>query len=382
MRIKAQGPLALVGFLSVASLLAQDIPLPGGSVKINLPDGSPLLIARVTDQSRARARGAAMVIDLDLLLQLRNVSGRQIHGVTWRVVAQEVAVGGYASVAYPSLHVGPGETFPARIDIELVRPTQAMSGSLVEVNLDGVLFQDLSFFGPDRLNSSRSMMAREMEAQRDRDYYKRILAQGGPEGLKAAMLESLTRQAERPRLDVRVVRGGPAVTSAANPAPERAAQFAFLTFPDAPVAPVEGYARVSGNEARAPHINVRNDSKQVVKYVEIGWLVRDPSGRQYLAASIPTADPGLLLRPGGTASVLQDSALDFSRDGRPVNVQDMTAYVSQVQFADGKMWAPDRGSLEKKRLLDLLPPSNEEQRLSDLYRKKGINALMEELKKY
>jgi len=73
---------------------------------------------------------------------------------------------------------------------------------------------------------------------------------------RLALTESLARQAERPRLDVRVVRGGPAVTSAANPAPERAAQFAFLTFPDAPVAPVEGYARVSGNEARAPHINV------------------------------------------------------------------------------------------------------------------------------
>ena len=221
-----------------------------------------------------------------------------------------------------------------------------------------------------------------MEAQRDRDYFKRILAQGGPEGLKTAMLESLTRQAERPRLDVRVVRGGPAVTSAANPAPERAAQFAFLTFPDAPVAPVDGYARVAGNEARAPRINVRNDSRQVVKYVEIDWLVRDQSGRQYMAASIPTADPGLLLRPGGTASVLQDSALDFSKDGRPVNVQGMTGFVSQVQFADGKMWVPDRGNLEKQRLLDLLPPSNEEQRLSDLYRKKGINALVEELKKY
>jgi len=43
--------------------------------------------------------------------------------------------------AYPGLHVGPGETFPARIAMQLVRPTQAVSGSLVEVNLDGVLFQ-------------------------------------------------------------------------------------------------------------------------------------------------------------------------------------------------------------------------------------------------
>jgi len=383
MRIKDRGPLIVLGFLSAASLLAQDIPLPSGSIKINLPEGSPLLIAgTVTDQSRATARGAAMVIDLDLLLQLRNVSGRQIHGVTLRVVSQEVTVGGYASVAYPSLHVGPGETFPARIDIELVRPTQAMSGSLVEVNLDGVLFQDLSFYGPDRLNSRRSMTAREMEAQRDREYFKRILAQAGQEGLKTAMLESLTRQAERPRLDVRVVRGGPAVTSAANPAAEHSAEFAFLKFPDSPVAPVSGYAQLAGNEARAPRIEVRNDSKEIVKWVEIGWLVRDQNGRRYMAASIPAGDPGLLLRPGGTARVLQDTALNFSKDGRPVNIQGMTGYVSQVQFADGRMWAPGRADLEKEYLLNLLPPSNEEQRLSDVYRKKGINALVEELKKY
>jgi hypothetical protein len=383
MRTEYRGALVVLGLLSAASLLAQDIPLPRGSIRINLPDGSPLLIAgTVTDQSRATARGAAMVIDLDLLLQLRNVSGRQIHGVTLRVVAQEVTVGGYGSVAYPSLHVGPGETFPARIAMQLVRPTQAVAASLVEVNLDGVLFQDLSFYGPDRLNSQRTMTAREMEAQRDREYFKRVLAQAGFEGLKTAMLESLTRQAERPRLDVRVTRGGPAVTSAANPAPERAAQFAFLKFPDSPVAPVDGYAQIAANEARAPRIDVRNDSKQVVKYVEIGWLVRDQGGRQYMAASIPAADPGLLLRPGGTARVLQDAALNFSRDGRPVNIQNMTGFVSQVQFADGKMWAPGRGDLEKANLLNLLPPSSEEQRLSDVYRKKGINALVEELKKY
>jgi hypothetical protein len=116
--------------------------------------------------------------------------------------------------------------------------------------------------------------------------------------------------------------------------------------------------------------------------VEIGWLVCDQSGRRYMAASIPAGDPGLLLRPGGTARVLQDTALNFSKDGRPVNIQGMTGYVSQVQFADGRMWAPGRADLEKEYLLNLLPPSNEEQRLSDVYRKKGINALVEELKKY
>ena len=74
--------------------------------------------------------------------------------------------------------MGPGETFQVRIDMQLMRPSQVTGGPLVQVDLDGVLFQDLSFFGPDRLNSRRTMTACEMEAQRDREHFKRILAPG------------------------------------------------------------------------------------------------------------------------------------------------------------------------------------------------------------
>lgn len=369
--------------LGAATLAAQDIPLQGGSIKINFPGDSPVLFSgTVTDQSRATARGAAMAIDLHLALMLRNVSpNRNISGVTLRVVTQEVALGGKGSVAYPSLHVAPGESFPVRIDMQLMRPTQAVGGPLVEVNLDGVLFGDLSFYGPDRLNSRRTMTAWEMESQRDREYFKRILAQSGAEGLRTAVLASLSRQAERPRLDVRVQRG-PAVTSAAIPASERTEQFAFLQFPDSPVQATDGSALIAGNEARAPRVNVRNDSNRIVRYVEIDWLVSDPAGRQYMAASLPASDPGLILRPGQTARVLGDTALKFSREGKPVNVRSMAGFVSQVEFADGRIWVPSRQSLENAALLRVLAPSAEEQRLADLYRRQGIDALVSELKKY
>jgi hypothetical protein len=44
------------------------------------------------------------------------------------------------------------------------------------VGLDGVLFDDFSFYGPNQLDSKRSMMVWETEAQRDRQYFKSILA--------------------------------------------------------------------------------------------------------------------------------------------------------------------------------------------------------------
>jgi hypothetical protein len=56
--------------------------------------------------------------------------------------------------------------------------------------------------------------------------------------------------------------------------------------------------------------------------------------------------------------------------------------VSSVEFADGKMWIPSRASLSDPRLDRVLAPSPEEQRLTGLYRRKGLPALIEELKKF
>ena len=148
------------------------------------------------------------------------------------------------------------------------------------------------------------------------------------------------------------------------------------------VDPVEGWAEINGGEARSPHIQVRNRSNQTVKYVELAWLVSDPKGQQYVAASLPASDPELFLPPGKTAEVLQDTELRVSRRGEPVNIQKMMGFISQVQFADGKVWVPNRQNLENAALLKVLAPSAEEQRLTDLYRKKGLAALVEELKKF
>jgi hypothetical protein len=372
--------VALLALLGAGAALAQDVPLEG-RVNINLGKDSPVaLVSMSTGDSHSSSRGAALVLDLHMALTLRNTGAGRIHGVALRVVSQEVTVGGKGSVSIPSLNIGPGEAFPVRIDMQLMRPTQVAGGPLVDVNLDGVLFQDLSCYGPDRLSSCRTMTAWDLEAQRDREHLKRVLAQAGAKGLQQAMLESISRQSARPQLDVRVMRA-PAVTSAAL-GPVRTEQFAFLEFPDSPLQPVDGWAQVAGNEARAPRIQVRNRSAQTIKYVELGWLVRDPTGQQYLAASLPASDPALYLPAGKTARIEQDTALRFTRAGQPVNIQGAVGFVSRVQFADGKLWVPSRADLDVGSLAKVLPASAEEQRLDDLYLKRGLDALVQELKKY
>ena len=310
-------------------------------------------------------------------LTLRNQDPRRIRGITMLISAQDGAPGGRASQT-KILDVGPNETFPVRIDVNLIRPVQPGTGPLVRVSLDGVLFEGLSFYGPNRLNSRRSLTYWEMENQRDRKYLKQVLAAKGSEALQREMLDSLSRQSSHRDLDVQVTRGR-SVTSAAT-SPDRSAQFAFLHLPDAPVQAVEGWVDVNGNEARDARISIRSASTAAIHFVEIGWLLKDQDGKEFTAGSVPTSGLDLDLRPHQGGRLLQDVALRFARHtGQPLNIQSMRGYISQVEFEDGKVWVPSRESLIQYHLIDLLPPSPEEQRLTNIYSKKGQAAVIADL---
>ena len=341
-------------------------------LRIDVKDTPVAMVSLDEGGSRATPRGSAYVMDIHASIAFRNSSQKHIRGVALAVLAQEVTPGVRGAVKVPSLDVAPGDVFSVRVDQSLLRPLGSGEGApIVEVRLDGVLFDDLTFFGPDKLNSQRDMTVWELEARRDRKYFKALLDSGGREGLQKEMLASLSRQAVTPRPGVQVVRG-----RATNVDPEREVQFAFLNVPDAPLQPAEGIARIAGMEARAPRFQVRNLSKRPVRYMEIGWIVKDQSGYEYLAASLPV---DVSLSPGQSTQVVQDAALPLKF---PSSVQGMKGFVSAVQFTDGSYWIPSRGALEDPQLRNVVAPSPEEQRLAQIYSKKGLEALIAELKKF
>jgi hypothetical protein len=338
--------------------------------KIDFPKDSPVsLLSENFGNSNATARGANL-IEVNAALSLRNSGQKRIRSMTLMVSAQDAA--GKGSVSVPTLDAGPGETFSIRIDTRLVRPLTA-GNPVVEVTLDGVLFDDLSFYGPDVLHLQRTMTMWELEAQRDRKYFKALLASGGAEGLGKEMLSSLARQGDRSQSQrgVQMVRG-----RATNIEAERETQFAFLDIPESPVEATGGMARIGTGLAGAPRFEVRNRSNRAVQHLDIAWIVRDQQGREFLAASMP-AD--MKLAPNQSGQVAQDAALRFER---PISIQSMSGFVSSVEFADGSQWIPSRGALDQTRLRQLVAPSPEEQRLSQIYVKKGIQALIDELKKF
>jgi len=349
---------------------------PRQALRIQLPPGAPVaLVSSDWGDSRSASRGGALVVDLRTTLQFRNVSPNRIRAITLLVLAQEVTPGGKASVAVPSLDAAPGETFPVRLDLRLLRPVQAGPGALVEVSVDGILFDTLGFYGPNRLNSRRSMTLWEMEARRDRKHLHSILTAGGPDALRREMLENLNRQAEMPRLDVRMARGRATAAS-----PGREVSLAFVRFPNAPVDAVSGAAIIASNEVRLPRVEVVNRTDRPVRSVEFGWILRDREGREYPAVSAPSATP---VEAGAKATVTEERVLQFSSgQGQPLDVESLTGYVNSVEFADGNVWVPGRDAIGRSRVGHLVPASAEEQRLGDLYRRRGLNAVIEDLRRF
>lgn len=342
---------------------------PHSKMHLTFPDESPVgVVAADWGESTQSPRGSAMLLDLHTSLLLKNLGSKKIRGITLLVLAQEVTPGGKASVTVPSLNVGPGETFPVRVDLRLLRPMKdSGNGPAVEIGLDGVLYEDLSFYGSDRLNSRRAMTVWELEARRDRKYFRNVLENNGQDALKQEMLASLDRQAGRAGMDAHVAQG-----RATNAIAERNQHVAFLEMPNAPVDVTGAQVGIAGDEVRRPTIFVSSRSEKPIRSMEVGWMVKDQRGRSFITGVIPM---DVSLRPYASATVVEENAFKFSQgNGQPVLLDSISGFVNSVEYSDGRMWVPDRNPR-------LNNPSPEEQRLTQIYRKKGMQALVEELRK-
>jgi hypothetical protein len=364
--------------LAFLVLLATAVPaqMPPGSFRVDLPPDAPVaLVSADPGASRVTARGGALLLELHSTLQLKNTGARRIRAVSLLVTAQDQTPGGRASVTVPSLDIDASDTFPVRIDLRLMRPLQNAPGAVVDVQLDGILFEDLGFYGPNRMNARRSMLVWELEARRDRKALLAVLERGGAGALRNELVEALARDAAQPRLAVQAAGAGR--TTALEP--EREVTLAALSLPATPVELLSGTVRIAGDEARAPHVVLRNIGSKPVRSVEVSWLVRDKQGQEYTAGSLP-ADVNLA--PGQTGAASKDGALRFSLPGGgPASLAAMTGFVSSVEFSDGALWLPSHQALRDPRLLGVLPPSGEQERLMELYRRKGLEAVIQQLHK-
>jgi hypothetical protein len=346
---------------------------------VEFPRDSPVLAVSFSlAPSTSRVRGASIALDLHASLVLRNTSTRPLAGLTLRVDAQDLLPAGKGSFMVPSLDVQPGEVFPVRLDLQLTRPFNAAKteGAMVQVSLDCAVFNDLSSYGPDRLKSRRTLLVYELEARRDRRYMADLL--------KNQQYDQLRQELNFGLQDVRPQQLGFEITRDLRPTGRQLPiTVNTMAFPSAPVQAIGGEAQISGNELHTPRIELRNMSRKPVRSVDMGWIVRDERGRDFMAGSLPAALP---LAPVQTAMASESGTLRFSNaQGQPVAIGALMAFVSNVEFLDGNLWIPTRADIEEATsdpvLRKALSTSPEHERLAEVFRRRGIRGLAEELKR-
>lgn len=346
---------------------------------VEFPRDSPVLpVSFSLRPSTARATGSSTVLDLHASLLLRNTATKSITGMTLRIEAPDLASAGKASLTVPSLHVQPGEVFPLKIDVELRRPSADLltQGAVVQVRLDCALFKDLTAYGPDKLNSRRTLTIYELQARREREYVTGLLHAGRLAEIREELNFGL-QDLRPPALGLELSRRAAATQR------QTTANLETMRFASSPVTATGGSVRIANGDVLAPHLNVKNESQKTVRSIEVGWIVRDEQGREYLAGSMPMV---MRLNPVGTGSLDEASTIHFYQAaGQPVAMSSLTAYVSDVEFMDGNHWIPSRADIasatKNPALRRALFDSPEQQRLSEIYRRKGISGLTSELKR-
>lgn len=375
-------PLLVAGLLSAGVVAVPAADSSSQWVHVALPADAPVGYVDVSlGQSNARLSGLSMVFDLHTQLMLRNVGTKPIHGMTLRVEAQDVTPGGLGSVTVPSLNVLPGDVFPVRVEVEVVRPfIMGKSGTpVVEIKLDGVLFGDLQFYGQDKLGSHRALLVYELQARREREYFAKLLDTRQTAMLRQELDFGLPDLSPR-QLGLELLHD---LTPFGHGA-ELPLEMSFVGFPGAPVQAISGAANVQGNELRHPHVELRNTTNKNVRTIDLGWILRDQHGHDHMAGSLPAH---VAMGPVQTAQMAPDGVLRFSEPGgRPLQIEGVSAFVNTVEFGDGHMWIPSRADIAAAPLDPTLKraiaSSPEQQRLRDIYRRKGEVGLAAELRKF
>jgi len=347
---------------------------------VEFPHDAPVIpVAFDFGPSTVTPRGSSMVIDLHAGLVLRNVGTKPICGLALRVEARDVSPNGKGSVIKPSLFVMPGEEFPVKVDMQLMRPISAArsEAAMVQVTLDCALFSDLKAYGPDKLNSKRTLLVYEMEARRDRQFLARLLDSGRLPELREEL--NFENQDFPPRqLGFELLRGPHTATVR-----EQSVSVNPVTFPKGPVQPLGGAAQVAGNEVRSPRVDVKNVSKLHVVSVAMGWIVGDDHGRDFVAGALTSRLP---IDPVQTSFITESGTLRFLQaTGKPMVINRLMTFVNDVEFADGTVWVPSRDDIDAATqdytLRRELATSPEEERLASVYRREGTAGLKRELQR-
>ena len=167
----------------------------GLHLTFEMEHGSPVtLVSADLGQSRVFSRGGARVFEIQALLTFRNSEARHIRGISLVVAAGNHTPGSRGVVRSAVFDIPEGVAFPVPIELRLCRSVQEPDSAPVRVRLDGVLFDDLGFYGRDESGSRQWLTARESEAHAARLHLKTLLERYGIEALRSEVLSTVRHE--------------------------------------------------------------------------------------------------------------------------------------------------------------------------------------------
>ncbi len=367
---------------------------PRAFVRVTLPPNGPLELVQVdygTSFIMRNQRGMQMA--LDLMLAVRNRSAKPIEGMAMALGYGFGKPGTEGLSAVSGIRLEPGATYavPARMRAEIELPPAGARArpvdlpTSVRVSLDSVLFADGSSFGPDQMRVLGAMRINQAESARDRRYFQALTETGGL-GRLLGMLEKLDAQAAG--ASAAAAQRTPRVLAGAAAERARAlaqfADFRVARLPGAPLEIVSARARVYDAGLVDPALEIRNAGGAEVADFQVAWVLRDASGREFRAATVSgssrsRAARSLPLAAGESWAWSDPAVLETGPASGPI--LSGRVYLRAVQFADGRVWVPERAQLEAAGLSGVFTYSPEAIRLLRLYQSRGPAALTAELRR-
>lgn len=362
---------ALIGLLASA-ICGQNAP----SLRLNLPNDTPVLLESFDVGTGAQhQRGFPGAGRFDAALKLRNIASKTIVGIVFTINYDALGHLPAASVITTGLHVPPAAEFPLHMSLQTAQGTRMAlnSPASLNVSLDCVLFSDLSFYGSDPLHERDNLIVYELQARRERSYVGELI--------KADRLPEV-----REELNFGLPPEPPAwvLTLAAEPKVVRGKTLTLQPLvEDSPVQMSSGTIQVNGGRFWGPEFEVHVRATPVVpSSVDVALIIADQRGREAVAAILPFTLNGAK----GESTVRCSLAGEASAlDSVPVLIRKCYAFISDIKFVDGSVWIPGRADLEKASdgsLLSALASCPERQRLADVFRRGGIEAVMSDLKQF
>lgn len=327
-----------------------------------------------TPETRARSLAAGDGVHASLLL--RNVGTKQISGITLRVTVDDVSPGA-AAITVPGLSAKAGDTFPVRLDVDVARSfaRSQRSATPLHIALDCLAFNDLSFYGEDRLHSRHSLLVYQLEARRERDYLSNLIQSGQLPAVREELNFGLPEDARQLQIELLPLPQANigAQTLAVHP----------VSLSDCPVVLIDGAAVWNNSAISDPYLQIQNVSKRTIKFLEVELVLRDERGRESVVATMPE---NLALGPQQRSKVEDRESVKLSQlRGQPVIVRALSAFVRDVEFDDGGVWIPNWREIDKATenpfLRRAMTDSPEQERLAGIFRQTGIAGVEADLKR-